>query len=103
MTRRKRKLFYWVQVPGLWWCSMRRKWVPVELKFPKGGSNVRSFKTAKAAFRHAQGCVNLGYEPFVTQWRWHKGRRQARDYHNMVLGPKMFQHNRRRSRTTPTP
>jgi hypothetical protein len=95
MARRRRKVFYWLQVPGMYWCRMRRAWVPTGTDLPRGGSNVRHFRTAHACFKHAQGVLDRGYEPFVSQFVWRRGRRLARDYGNMEFH-EMFDHNARR-------
>ena len=60
MARRKRKLFYWIERPGKWWCA--GKWISIEEINGRPATSVRSFKTKRAAWRHALFLESCGLE-----------------------------------------
>jgi hypothetical protein len=94
--RRRRKIWYWVQVPGLMWCNRKRAWVHDYESLPEGGSNVKNFRTAARAFGHAEAMMDRGYEPHVMRIYWRKGRRLFREWSNVEFGPEMAEHNKTR-------
>ena len=94
--RRRRKVLYWVQVPGLMWCRQRRTWVHHYEELPAGGSNVKRFHTAQRAFGHAEGMFKRGYEPHVMRIYWRRGHRYLREWSNMGFGPEMAAQNKAR-------
>lgn len=82
--RRRCKVWYSMEVPGLWWCGAIKQWVAT--LDGRGGSSHRDFKTAKRCFGHAKGLKDKGYKPFVTRLYRKRGRLRAVDYGDFDWG-----------------
>jgi hypothetical protein len=61
--RRRRKVRYTVEVPGLWWSRSDNRWMAIDEGIQKnvGLSSHRGFNTANRAFAHADGLMQKGY------------------------------------------
>lgn len=78
--RRKRKVWYQISSPDLWWCGKKIGWVKTEDLFDtdyKYASTSRTMLSAKRAFSHAS---TLPKGTTVSRWFIKKGKRFLEEF-----------------------
>lgn len=78
MSKRKRKVFYEVSIPDMWWCGKEFGWVKELGTVPyKWASSCRRFRTAKRATAHATAAPS---GTTLLQWSFKRGKRRLKEY-----------------------
>ena len=73
--RRKRKLFYEINAPDLWWCGRKIGWKSEYVVHNK--SSVRRMNNIQKAKKHATG---LPKDTVIIRWYIHKGIRYFKEF-----------------------
>lgn len=71
--KRKNKISYLLNVPGLWWHYEKKEWCPIDY----GVCTSRRFKTANSCFKQANILISRGYKPFITRLFRKKGKTRS--------------------------
>ncbi len=68
--RKKRKLSYSLECDSLWYCSSKRKWLPIELASNtcRSYSSNKIFYNKNKALRAFKSLLDKGNMPFLTQF-----------------------------------